>query len=128
MPQHLVVVFDLIRITWRDDAGGGAVETGTTLARNLMGHINVLGPSQLSLEQGLEVPVLADVIVRGCPPQVTLRESDQFLVVAPDYHPFIDERWEIMGVTDPPVHPANRSGFRSFRVRRIERTRRPQQF
>ena len=128
MPEHLVVVFDLIRITWIDDVGGGGVETGTVLARSLRGHINILNPSQLSLEQGLEVPVLADVILRGCPPQVVIRESDQLLVVAPAYHPLFDQRWDVMGVTNPPMHPANRRGFRSFRVRRIERTRRPEQF
>src|SRR3990167_7320699 len=123
MPEHLVVVFDLIRITWQDDSDGGGVETGTVLARNLRGHINVLNPSQLSLEQGLERVALADVILRGCPPQVVILESDQLEIVAPVYHPYFGERWDVMGVSDPPTHPANRSGFRAFRVRRVERTR-----
>lgn len=128
MPEHLVVVFDLHRITWQDDAGGGAVETGTVLASNLRGHINVLNPSQLSLEQGLERVAIADVILRSCPPQVVIRESDQLQIVGPSYHPYFGERWDVTGVSDPPVHPANRRGFRKFRVRRIERTRAAQQF
>mgnify|MGYP001575988415 CR=1 FL=1 len=128
MPEHLVVVFELIRIAWQDDVGGGGVETGTVMTSGLRGHINVLNPSQMSLEQGLETPVIADVILRGVPPQITIRESDQLRLIAPSYHPFINERWEVVGVTDPPMHPANRRGFRKFRVERIERTRGATQF
>ena len=63
--QHLPVVFDVHRITFIDDDVGGAVETGTFLARSVAGNLSVMGPSQLSLEQGLEVPALADIFLRN---------------------------------------------------------------
>lgn len=121
--QGLTVVFDLHRITWQDDDVGGAVQTGTVLGSNLRGIINVRNPSQLALEQGLETPVLADVIIRGCPPSITIIESDQVEIVAPSNHPFFGERWRVEGVSNTPMHPSNRRTFVKLLVSRAERSR-----
>lgn len=121
--QHLTVVFDIWRITFNDDVGGGAVETGTYLARGVAGNLSVKGPSQMSLEQGLEVPALADIFLRPRPGSIVIQERDQLQVVGPPGHPNLNEYWRIEAVDTPPMHPANRKSFFSIKASRVDRTR-----
>ncbi|NGX44870.1 MAG: hypothetical protein K940chlam2_00010 [Chlamydiae bacterium] len=121
--QHLPVVFDIWRITFLDDDVGGAVETGTYLARGVAGNLSMMGPSQMSLEQGLEVPALADIFLRPRPGSVVIRERDQLQVVGPPAHPNLGEYWRIESVDTPPMHPANRKSFFTIKASRVDRTR-----
>lgn len=120
----LNVRFDVIRLSFIDDAGGGAVETGTVVASSVPGRIDVKLPSQLSLEQGLETPVVADVILRPRPRTLTVRARDQILLVSPASHVNYNERFRVEGeVVSTSMHALDRLHFLRFRASRIEETR-----
>ena len=121
--QHLVTRFDIYRITFTDDVVGGAAETSTLVYGNIRGTLLIRPPSQLLLEQGLETPRVADVIIRPRPGTATLYERDQLLVIGPAGHPNINERWRIESVQQPDMHPKNRLTFFKLRCTRIDRTR-----
>lgn len=121
--QHLPIVFDIHRITFIDDDVGGAVETGTYLARGVAGHMNTKGPSQMSLEQGLEIPALADIMLRPRPGSIVILERDQLEIVGPPGHPNLNEFWRVESVDTPPMHPANRKSFFKLVASRVDRTR-----
>jgi hypothetical protein len=121
--QGLVVIFDIHRITFQDDDVGGAVLTGTVIASSVRGHLNVLNPSQMSLEQGLEVPRLADVLIRPRAGSLTIFERDQLQIVGPAGHPNLNEFWRVENVQQPPMHPKNRKRFIRMRTSRVDRDR-----
>jgi len=120
----LNVRFDVIRVGFMDDDVGGAVETGTVVGSSIPGRIDVKLPSQLSLEQGLEAPLIADVILRPMPGTLTIRERDQLLLVSPVGHVNYNQRWRIEGeVVSSSMHAKDRGHFLRFRATRVERTR-----
>jgi len=121
--QHLVTKFDVYRITFADDSVGGAEATSSLTYKNIRGTMLIRPPSQLLLEQGLETPRVADVIIRPRPGTATLYERDQLLVTGPPGHPNLNERWRIESVQQPDMHPKNRRTFFKLRCTRIDRTR-----
>ncbi len=125
--QHLVTVFDIHQINTIDDVGGGAVETGTVTFQGIRGQINLLSPTQASLEQGLETPALADVFLRLKPAQArsgtSIIERDQLVIVGPKQHPLLNEHWRVISIQNTPTHPGNRRGFLKLKASRVEQTR-----
>lgn len=122
--EGLVVVFDVWRITFQDDDVGGAEATGTVVAESVRGMMNVMLPSQQSLEQGFEAPRIADVLLRPQAGTLTVLERDQLEIVGPADQPYIDTRWRVVGVQEPTgMHPKNRQRFMKMRITRIDRSR-----
>lgn len=98
--------------------------TGTVIASSVRGHLNVLNPSQMSLEQGLEVSRLADVLLRPRAGSLTIFERDQLQIVGPAGHPNLNEYWRVENVQQSPMHPKNRKRFMRLKVSRVDRDRR----
>jgi hypothetical protein len=122
--EGLNVRFDIIRLSYFDDDVGGAVESGTTVASAIPGRINLIQPTQQSLEVGLEVPIMADVFIRPKPGTLTIFENDQVLLVSPADHPNFNQRFRVEGeVQSSSMHPKNRNQFLRLRATRVEQTR-----
>ena len=122
--EGLNVRFDIIRLSYFDDDVGGAVESGTTVASTIPGRIDLIQPSQQSLEVGLEVPIMADIFLRPRPGTLTIFENDQVLLVWPADHPNYNQRFRVEGeVRSSSMHPKNRNQFLRVRGTRVERTR-----
>lgn len=121
--QTLLSKFDVHRITFIDDAVGGATETGTVVASSVPGHIHVRQPSQIMLEQGLETPTICDVFLRPIPGTLLIYERDQIEVVHPPDHPQLGIRWRVEGVQEPDMHPRDRRRFIKVRCTRVKRSR-----
>lgn len=100
-----------------DDLVGGAVITGTVISSVPMA-LYARRPSQMSLEQGLEVPALFDATVK-C--GVAIRERDEIEVTCPASSPHYGLRFRVMG-----VQPAKRRrpGEQHLTLSRIRRSRR----
>jgi hypothetical protein len=122
--EGLNVRFNVIRMAFQDDDVGGAVETGTVVATNQRGRLDLLLPTQLSLEQGLETPLMADVILRPMPRTLIVKERDQVLLVAPTAHANYNQTWRVEGQVVPTsMHALDRNHFLRFRATRIEENR-----
>jgi hypothetical protein len=122
--EGLVVLFDVWRITFQDDAVGGANATGTVIAESIRGQMDVKLPSQQSLEQGLEAPRIADVLLRPQPGTLTILERDLLEIKGPADQPHINTQWRVVGVQEPTgMHPKNRQRFLKLRITRVDRTR-----
>lgn len=103
-----------------DDSSGGAVLTGTPQYVNQPFAIAARRPTQISLEQGLEVPKIFDGTTRLC--GVTLYERDEVEVTCPSNHPYYGLRFRITG-----IQPSQRrNGEQHCTLERIERSRRQQ--
>lgn len=125
--QNLNMRFDLVQVSFIDDAVGGSVETGTVVARSIPGVLDIDVPTQAALEQGLEVSRVGTICLRPLPGSLTgvIRERDQLVVVAPSDHPEINQFWRVEGAdeTAGPMHPKNRKRFINIKATRVERTR-----
>ena len=85
MVAGLHMKVDVIRISnLTDDAGGGAVTTGTVVHNDLASVLTARRPSQIMLEQGLEVEAIYDFTTRA--QGVTLFERDEIEVTWPNTH------------------------------------------
>lgn len=102
-----------------DDPVGGATGTYTELYANTPARISARRPSQQSLEAGLEVVRVFDMITNG--QQSTVYEKDQVEVVWPTNSPYYGERFRITGLQ----HDSRRSniGHTEWTLERIERSR-----
>jgi hypothetical protein len=122
--QGLNVRFDIVRLSYIDDDVGGAVETGTFVARSVPGRIHVLPPSTQSLEAGIESPAIADIFMRPRPGTLTIAANDQIVLVSPLNHVNYNQRWRIEGqVRSASMHAMDRNQVYRLRVTRIDTTR-----
>jgi len=122
--EGLNVRFDIVRMSFIDDDVGGSVETGTVVASNVRGRIDLLLPTQIGLEQGLEKTMIADVILRPLPGSLIVKERDQILLVSPVSHIHYNDRWRVEGeVTSTSMHAKDRNHFLRFRASRIQENR-----
>lgn len=78
-----------------DDSVGGAILSGTVVGNNLLMAIYSRRPSQISLEQGLEVEALFDATVK-C--GVAIQERDLVEVTCPESSPHYGLKFRVMGV------------------------------
>ncbi len=122
--QGLNVRFDIIRLSYIDDDIGGAVETGTFVARSVPGRIQVLPPSTQTLEVGIESPTIADIFLRPRPGTLTINANDQIVLVLPLNHINFDQRWRIEGqIRSSSMHSMDRNQVYKLRATRIDTTR-----
>lgn len=107
--------------TTTDDQVGGAQITGTPVYSNLPVAIASRRPTQMSLEQGLEVEAIYDLTARQC--NVTIYERDEVEVTCPSDHPYYNLRFRVLGVQPPKKH---RQGAQHLTLSRIRQSRRQQ--
>lgn len=102
-----------------DDEVGGANLTGTVAYTDVTARISARRPTQQALEAGLEVPRLLDMIVNG--QGLVINERDEIEVTAPDGHPYLNERFRVIGLQ----HDSRRPdwGHTEYTLSRIERSR-----
>ncbi len=106
-----------------DDDVGGAVITGSVSHSNIPARLSASKPSQQSLEQGLEVNRVFNVIVRG--QLFDLTERDEMTVTWPHNSPYYDERFRITGIQHDTRLPG--FGHTEMTLSRIERSRNARQ-
>lgn len=102
-----------------DDPVGGATGTYAAFYANTPARISARRPSQQSLEAGLEVVRVFDMITRG---QIeAIYEKDEVEVTAPAGSPYYGERFRITGLQ----HDSRRAGIghTEWTLERIERSR-----
>ncbi len=81
--------------TVSDDIVGGALVTGTLLKSNIPARLEADRIEQVFLNQGLETE---RTFVLTCLYQPELKEPDQFQVTQPYNHPYLGERFRVIGV------------------------------
>lgn len=107
--------------TGADDVVGGAIVTGTVVHENVEGRLSQARPSQIVLEQGLEVDTIWTCRIR--PANLIIHERDEVEVTWPPLHPHLNDRFRIRGVRRTSMHPRDGRGFIDLTLSRIERSR-----
>jgi len=102
-----------------DDESGGAVITGTVAYSNVAARLSARRPSQQSLEQGLEVDRIFDMIIVG--QGLSINERDEVRVDLPTDSPYYLEEFRILGIQHDSRRPSR--GHTEFTLSRIERSR-----
>lgn len=105
-----------------DDSVGGSLITGTPQYTNLPIAIASRRPTQISLEQGLEVEAIYDLTVKLC--NVTIYERDEVEVTCPNGHPYYGLRFRVLGIQ--PGKRNYRQAHQHCTLSRIRRSRRQQ--
>lgn len=100
MTAGLNLKVDIYRMTEQtDDVVGGAVPTGTVVHQNVPASLSARTPSQILLEQGIEVNRLYDLVVQG--QSLDFLENYEVQVVWPTGHRHYRDRFVVMGVDEP---------------------------
>lgn len=102
-----------------DDAVGGAVIVPTVVYTNINVRISARRPSQQSLEAGLEVNRIFDMILTG--QALSVNERDEIEVTWPTDSPYYGEEFRVVGIQPDSRRP--RGGHTEFTMSRIERSR-----
>lgn len=102
-----------------DDASGGAIITGTVVYSNISARLSARRPSQQSLEQGLEVDRIFDLIINS--QSINVNERDEVRVDSPTTSPYYQEEFRILGIQHDSRRP--NSGHTEYTLSRIERSR-----
>ena len=102
-----------------DDDVGGSMITGSVVYYNERAAIYSRRPSQVALEQGLEVPAIFDMTIRAH--NVSLFERDEVEVVRPEGHPYYGQRFRVTGVQPGRRH--YRKAHQHVTLSRIRRSR-----
>lgn len=118
--------YDLVSQIWRftespnDDDIGGARPSGTILYQNVATRIAALKPTQVILEQGIEVPNLFEAQV--FPATMQIIHNDQLEVTLPVNSKFYNKRFRVIGIRDVSTHASNSRNFITLTLRRVERS------
>ena len=119
MPAGLTHVCELITFSYpQDDVVGGAVPSGTVLYQNLSCRIEANMPTQVLLEQGLEIPTTYQCLV--FPGNINAKHNDQIRVTAPTTDWFYNKKFRIIGLTRSSSHPGNDRNLIKFILKRWE--------
>jgi hypothetical protein len=105
-----------------DDDVGGAQHTGTASIRSIPAAIQYLRPSQMLIEQGIEVKRMARVMVQ--PGSLTIVERDELEVVGPAGHEDIGKFFRVESVERTGFSPNDtRARHLMLTCQRLERSR-----
>ncbi len=102
-----------------DDSVGGSVITGTVVHQDVRIRIEATRPSQIFLEQGLEIDRVLNAVLVG--KGLTINERDELQVTWPETHPYFNERFRVTGIQVSSERPVY--GHTEFTLSRIERSR-----
>jgi hypothetical protein len=92
-----------------DDDVGGAMVTGTVAYDFVQARLTPAKTSSLLLEQGIEAESLWNLQLR--PTTMAIRERDEFEVTYPANHWNCGQRFRIISVQYPSMHPNDGRGF-----------------
>jgi hypothetical protein len=92
-----------------DDSVGGALPSGSIVYENVQARFQDSSPIAAFAIQGVETNKVHQAEVY--PGTLDIREYDQFEVVSPPNHPWINLKMRIDTVQKPNYHPADPRGF-----------------
>lgn len=117
MVAGLTLNIDIWRMsTTTDDVVGGASITGTVAYASVCAAITPRRPTQIALEQGLEVDAIYDLTTTQY--GISIHERDEVQVVKPVDHPLYGLRFRVMG-----VQPSRRHGHAGHQHATLSRIR-----
>jgi len=97
MPAGYNRICELISFSYpSDDSSGGAVPSGTVVYQNLSVRIEPAKPSQVLLEQGLQVPTLFNVMLFAG--NIEVKHNDQIRFTAPVNDRYYNKKFRVIGV------------------------------
>lgn len=102
-----------------DDDSGGAVVVPSQVYTNIPARLSAARPSQQSLEAGLEVNRIFDMIITG--QTLNVNERYRVRIDYPTDSPYYQEQFRIMGIQYDSRRPG--AGHTEFTLSRIERSR-----
>lgn len=91
------------RVPGTDDAGGGAMITGSVAYQDVLARYTPRRPAFLLLAQGIETPRMA--YFRMVPGTMNILETDEIEITDPVSHAMFGARHRVMGVTLPSLNP-----------------------
>ncbi len=117
MPAGLNLLCSVIRITdGADDSIGGAQPSGTAAYVNVPARISARRPTQVILEQGIEVKEIFTGVL--APGSLTIRNNDQIQVTSPQTSPYYGLLFRVLGYQHSSLTDGR--GFIILNLRRIE--------
>ncbi len=103
MPGGLNRVCELTTFSYpSDDSSGGAVPSGTVVYENLSIRIEPVKPSQVLLEQGLQVPTLFSAMVFAG--NIEVKHNDQIRFTAPVNDRYYNKKYRVIVVQNSGNH------------------------
>ena len=107
-----------------DDYVGGANVSGTIAYESLMVRFQANPEDQLLLQQGLEVQRTFTALVT--PPNLDIRERDEFELTLPYNHPYATKRFRITSVRYSDFNPGDARGYMLLNLVRSVRSHKEQ--
>ena len=92
-----------------DDSVGGALPSGAIIYENVQARLQDTSPIAAFAIQGVETNKIHQAEVY--PGTLDIQEYDQFEVVSPPNHPWVNLKMRIDTVQKPNYHPADPRGF-----------------
>lgn len=93
----------------QDDEVGGALPSGTVVYENIEARSQDASPIAAFAIQGVETNKIHQAWVY--PGTLDIREYDQFEIISPPNHPYINLKMRIDTVQKPNFHPADPRGY-----------------
>lgn len=115
--NHVVRIWSFIESP-NDDDIGGARPSGTIVYDNVPARIQSLKPTQVLLEQGLELPRMFNIVVR--PATMNIKHNQQVEFILPVNSKFYGLKFRIVGLQETSMHPSNSRDFILLTVKRTE--------
>lgn len=117
MTAGLNLSVNVVRITdGADDTIGGAQPSGTVVYAGMPCRISARRPTQVILEQGLEVKEIFTAVLS--PGSLVVKNNDQIQVVGPTTSPYYLLYFRVLGVQHSSMSDSR--GFLILNLRRIE--------
>ncbi len=118
MPAGLNLLVSVVRITdGPDDIAGGAQPSGTVQYTNVPARISARRPTQVILEQGIQVKDIFTGVLS--PGSLTININDQIQVTWPQTSPYYSYLFRCIGVQHSSMTDGR--GYLILNLRRIER-------
>lgn len=117
MTAGLNLQCSVVRITdVADDVIGGAQPSGTVVYRGVPSRISARRPTQVILEQGIEVKEIFTAVLT--PGTLVVKNNDQIQVTYPVTSPYYGLNFRVLGVQHSSMTDSR--GFLILNLRRIE--------
>lgn len=99
-----------------DDSVGGAVPSGTVVYERLDARIEANMPTQVLMEQGVDVIPTWQVLIH--PGNIDANHNDQIVFTAPQNDWFYGKKFRVVGITRSSSHFGNDRALIKFIVKR----------
>lgn len=120
----MVAGLNLLVSVWKytypaDDSQGGAVPSGTVIYSRVEARIQAAKPTQVLLEQGLEMPTMFSALLH--PGTLQIEENYEIEVTHPTISSLYNKHFRVVGVLHDSTYANDSRGFVLLTLKRIER-------